>query len=88
VANYKTKTPRKVHLIGVGRAGIAALHAAALEPDLFASVTLHRTLPAWSGIVRQAVPRGQLTTTVHGALKTYDLPDLIRTIDAAKLHIE
>ncbi len=88
VANYKTKTPRKVHLIGVGRVGIAALHAAALEPDLYASITLRHTLPAWSPIVRQSVPQGQLTTTVHGALKTYDLPDLIRSIDASKLHIE
>ncbi len=88
VANYKTKTPRKVHLIGVGRAGIAALHAAALEPDLYASVTLRRTLPAWTPIVRQSIPQALLTTTVHGALKTYDLPDLVRTIDATKLHIE
>ena len=29
VAHYKTKTPRRVHLVGVGRAGIVALHAAA-----------------------------------------------------------
>ena len=88
VANYKTKTPRRVHLIGVGRAGIAALHAAALEPDLFASVTLRRTLPSWTSIIKQPVPQGQLTTTVHGALKTYDLPDLLRILDASKLHIE
>ena len=88
VSNYKTKTPRKVHLIGVGRAGIAALHAAALEPDLFASVTLRRTLPSWTSIIKQPIPQGQLTSTVHGALKTYDLPDLLRAIDAAKLHLE
>jgi cephalosporin-C deacetylase-like acetyl esterase len=88
VANYKTKTPRKVHLIGVGRAGIAALHAAALEPDLFASVTLRRTLDAWSPVVGQQVPQGRLTTAVHDALRAYDLPDLVRSLDPAKLHIE
>jgi cephalosporin-C deacetylase-like acetyl esterase len=88
VANYKTKTPRRVHLVGVGRAGIAALHAAALEPDLFASVTLRRTLPSWSSVVRQPVPQGLLTTTVHGALHTYDLSDLVRSLDPNKIHIE
>lgn len=88
VANYKTKTPRRVHLIGVGRAGVPALHAAALEPDLFASVTLRRTLQSWSPVVGQSVPAGILTSTVHGALQTYDLPDLVRSLDAAKIHLE
>jgi dipeptidyl aminopeptidase/acylaminoacyl peptidase len=88
VANYKTKTPRKVHLIGVGRAGIAALHAAALEPDLFASVALRGTMESWSSVVPHSVPQGQLTSTVHGALRTYDLPDLVRSIDPAKITME
>jgi cephalosporin-C deacetylase-like acetyl esterase len=88
VSHYKTKTPRKVHLVGVGRAGIVALHAAALEPDLFASVKLKRTLDSWSSVVRRPVPAGLLTTAVHGALRTYDLPDLVRSIDSNKLHIE
>jgi pimeloyl-ACP methyl ester carboxylesterase len=88
VANYKTKTPRKVHLVGVGRAAIPALHAAALEPDVFASVTLRGGPEAWSPVISQPVPKGLLTTTVHGALKTYDLPDLVRTLDPAKLRIE
>jgi cephalosporin-C deacetylase-like acetyl esterase len=88
VANYKTKTPRRVHLIGVGHAGIAALHAAALEPDLFASVTLRNTPAAWSPIVRQPAPQRLLPTTVHGALHTYDLPDLVQCIDSSKLHVE
>jgi len=88
VAHYKTKTPRRVHLVGVGRAGIVALHAAALEPDLFATVTLRGMPEAWSPIVRQPVPAGLLTATVHGALRTYDLPDLASTLDPAKLRVE
>ena len=80
VANYKTKTPRQVHLIAVGRPGVAALHAAALEPERFASVTLHEPLAAWSPVVGQSVPAGLLTSTVHGALAVYDLPDLRRTL--------
>jgi dienelactone hydrolase len=88
VAHYKTSNPRKVHLIGVGKAAVAALHAAALEPDLFASVTLRRMPESWSSIVPKSVPQGRLTTTVHGALKAYDLPDLIQSIDASKLRLE
>jgi len=88
VANYKTKTPRKVHLIGVGRAAIAALHAAALEPELFASVKLHRSPESWSATVPQSIPQGRLTSAVHGALRTYDLPDLARAIDPAKITME
>jgi dienelactone hydrolase len=88
VAYYKTKKPRRVHLVGVGRAGVPALHAAALAPELFASVTLRDTLESWSAVVTQPVPAGQLTSTVHGALRVYDLPDLVRSLDPAKVHIE
>ena len=88
VANYKTKTPRRVQLIGVGTAGIPALHAAALEPDMFAKTALRGTLEAWSPLVGKSVPAGQLTTTVHGALATYDLPDLVRSLDSAKAMIQ
>ena len=85
IANYETKTPRKVHLVAVGNVGIAALHAAALEPDLFASVTLQGTPASWSKVVGQPVPSGRLTTTIHGALRAYDLPDLIQFLGEDKV---
>ena len=88
VANYKTKTPRKVHLVAVGRTSIPALHAVAVAPDLFASVTLKDPVEAWSPIVGQSVPAGQLTSTVHGALAVYDLPDLVRVIGQDKVRTE
>lgn len=88
IAHYQTAKPRRVHLIGVGRAGIPALHAAALEPGLFASVTLRRSSESWSSVVGQTVPKGQLTSTVHGALRVYDLPDLVRTLDPKTVHVE
>ena len=88
VANYETKTPRKVHLIAIGNTGVAALHAAALEPNLFASVTLRGTPANWSSVVGQNVPAGMLTSTVHGALRVYDLPDLVQAIGADKVHVE
>jgi len=77
---YRAKVgARKVHLIGVGTAGVPALHAAALEP-LFASLTLHRTLESWSSVMRAPVAGSQLPLAVHGALETYDLPDLVRSL--------
>ena len=88
VAYYKTKTPRKVHLVAVGRAGIPALHAAALAPEVFTSITLRQPLESWSSIVGRPVPSGLLPTTVHGALQVYDLPDLVRVVGAEKLKID
>lgn len=68
--------PRKVHLIATGAAAIPALHAAALEPDLFASARFERTIRSWDEIVRTPVTRDQLAGAIHGALRAYDLPDL------------
>ena len=84
VAYYQKERndPRKVHLVGVGQAGIVALHAAALHPELFTSVTLRDTPRDWSSVVRQKVPARQLDSTVHGALEVYDLPDLVRMVGA------
>lgn len=80
--------PRRVHLVGVGHAGVAALHAAALRPELFASVTLRNTPRDWATIVRQSVPAGMLEIAVHGALQVYDLPDLVRLIGEDKVRYE
>ncbi|HIE96949.1 MAG TPA: hypothetical protein EYG03_28815 [Planctomycetes bacterium] len=90
VAYYQKKrdAPRKVHLVGVGQAGIVALHAAALHPELFTTVTLRNTPRSWASVVRQKTPTGQLDSTVHGALKVYDLPDLVRLAGADKVRFE
>lgn len=90
VAYYQKdrKKPRKVHLVGVGRAGIIALHAAAMSPELFESVTLKDTPKSWASIVKQPVPRNQLDAVVHGALELYDLPDLVRLVGESKIKHE
>jgi len=90
VAYYQKKrsNPRKVHLVGVGQAGLIALHAAALHPELFTSVTLRNTPRNWSSLVRQTTPAGQLDSTVHGALGVYDLPDLVRLAGPDKVRFE
>lgn len=80
--------PRRVHLVGVGQAGITALHAAALRPELFASVTLRNTPRDWASAVKRPVPAGLLEGTIHGALKVYDLPDLVQLIGKEKVRYE
>jgi hypothetical protein len=72
--------PAAVDMIAVGRLGIPALHAAALQPELFQSVRLTRTLTAWSNVVELGYTRTHLTSLVHGALTTYDLPRLAETL--------
>ena len=78
---------RKVHLAGIGEAGPAALHAAALEPELFASLELRRSLVSWSNVIQTEVPVNQLVNTVHASLQKYDLPDLLKTLSGMKVTV-
>jgi len=68
--------PAELHLVAIGEAAISALHAAALAPDAFRSVTLRQMIPSWDAIVRATETFDQAVNVVHGALKHYDLPDL------------
>jgi hypothetical protein len=68
--------PGAVRLVAVGQVGIPALHAAALEPGLFQSVKLARTLRSWSEVIANPLTRVEPDQIVHAALETYDLPDL------------
>jgi cephalosporin-C deacetylase-like acetyl esterase len=77
--------PRRVHLVGIGDVGPAALHAAALEPQLFASLTLRECLLSWSDVVAARPPdNALLINVVHGALRRYDLSDLLAAIPPEK----
>jgi len=76
-----------LQLLAVGQAGIPALHAAALEPELFRAVRLVRPLVSWSNVVELGYQSTPYTSLVHGALTTYDLPDL-RAALADKLTVE
>lgn len=69
-----------VDLVAVGHVCAPALHAAALEPALFTSVRLVRGLISWSNVIESGLSRSQLVNAVHGALATYDLPDLARIL--------
>lgn len=76
-----------VSLIAVGNVGVPALHAAATEPACFESITLRGSLISWANIVHSRLTHNQLVNTVHGALKVYDLPDLVAAL-GAKLTVE
>jgi hypothetical protein len=69
-----------VDIVTVGNMGVPALHAAALEPNLFNSVKLVRSLSSWSSVIESGCSLNQQVNTVHGALKTYDLPNLADTL--------
>ena len=76
-----------VSLVAVGKAGVSALHAAALEPDLFESVRLSQTLISWSNVIHNRLNRAVLMNIAHGVLLYYDLPNLAATL-GNKLTIE
>jgi hypothetical protein len=60
------------------------LHAAALNPDQFSTVTLRRMIPSWTAVVKNPESSNQLVNVVHGALRHYDLPDLIKLAGGEK----
>ncbi|NUM56163.1 MAG: hypothetical protein HUU46_21190 [Candidatus Hydrogenedentes bacterium] len=66
-----------VDLIAVGTTGPAALHAVALDSDkTIRSLELVNAPESWDTAVRTPEGQGQFITSVHGALRTYDLSDL------------
>ena len=89
--------------MAIGKAGIPALHAAALEPALFHSVTLRRMLISWANIVHHRISKPLLVADflhsehqyyyslmgdiIQGSLQYYDLPNLESSLDK-KLTIE
>jgi cephalosporin-C deacetylase-like acetyl esterase len=75
-----------IHLIGVGSAGPAALHAAALEPRI-KRLTLDGALASWSSVVKTPISHNQLTNVVPAALAVYDLPDLAAAVAPRPLTI-
>ncbi len=88
LAGYESADSRRpVHLVAIGECGPPALHAAALEQELFASLLLKQSLVSWVDVVRQPLARNQLANVIHGALKVYDLPDLVAVLPSKKVSI-
>lgn len=64
-------------LIARGFTAIAALHAAALEPKLFASTKIDLPFPSWRSLFDENNLGYQFAFIVPGALAAYDLADLV-----------
>ena len=77
----------KPHLIATGEAAIPALHAAALEPDLFGDVRISGSIDSWTEVVESPIVRSQQSNLVFGSLREYDLP-MLRTLLGEKLTVQ
>jgi hypothetical protein len=73
--------PGPVDVYATGNAGVAALHAAALEPQLLAHLHLKNSLISYDSVVRTRIAHEPWQNLVHGALLLYDLPDLAGTLN-------
>lgn len=85
LAEYRAEdgSPRELHVVAQGEAAIPALHAAALQSDRYASVRLRNMIRSWVEIVRAPETMNQAVNVVHGALRHYDLPELIELAGGA-----
>lgn len=83
-----TNKEKQIKMIAEGELGPPALHAIALEPELFKSLALRNSLVSWSIVIHTPVTRGAFINTAHGALKFYDLPDLVRMVGAERIVIQ
>lgn len=91
VLEYMVKDPmtdrERIALVGVGRAGPIALHAAALD-ERIAHLTMRRSLLSWTDVVETPASIGQLANAVPGALEVYDLPELAATLAPRPVTVE
>ncbi|WP_417381012.1 alpha/beta hydrolase family protein [Gimesia sp.] len=81
------KKTNPVVVTAIGETAIPALHAAALEPGLFSKVNLSQMITSWGEVVKTPETQNQLINTVHGALKVYDLPNLIQLAGREKVQV-
>ena len=89
LSRYQSKEQQPaIQLVATDEAAIPALHAAALEPSRFESVRLERTIRSWAEVVATPESVNQLVNTVHGALRYYDLPNLVELAGREHVIIE
>jgi cephalosporin-C deacetylase-like acetyl esterase len=76
VAWCREYTDAPLSITAYGESTVPVLHAAALQPNTFAHVTLKGGIPSWQAVVEAARPEDQIINTVHNALSYYDLDNL------------
>ncbi|MBI1314814.1 hypothetical protein GC176_26260 [bacterium] len=90
-APVRDAKPQRLYLVATGEAAIPALHALALQSGdapQFSTVTLRGMVPSWEHVVAAPEHTNQLVNAVHGALRHYDLPDLIDMVGRERVVIE
>ena len=76
-----------MELVAIAETAIPALHAAALEPELFSEIKLSRMISSWGEVVKTPETQNQLINTVHGSLKVYDLPNLMTLVGKERVKV-
>jgi len=71
---------QKLTLVAQGRLGVAALHAAAAEAEMFGNVQIFNCINSWETIIGSKYHEDQFINVIHGAALEYDLPDLLNVL--------
>ena len=79
VARQMAKRYRRVYMVGIEAAGLAALHAAAMD-DSIAGVATYRALDSYQDVMDHLHSTEPVSSLVWGALTRYDLPQLAEAI--------
>ena len=81
------RQPSERHLVAIGEAAIPALHAAALSGGEYRSVTIRQMVESWEAIAAAPQTFNQSVNVVHGALRHYDLADLLPLLGVDRVSI-
>ncbi|MDA0285157.1 MAG: hypothetical protein O3B86_17550, partial [Planctomycetota bacterium] len=77
-----------INIIAIGEAAIPALHAAAITPGESQSLTLRNMIRSWTDLAAAPESLNQAVNVVHGALRHYDLNDLIGLAGAHRVFVK
>jgi len=78
--------PSRVSVRGRELAAVPALYAAAFDTRI-SSVRLERMIESYASITRHRIHRNQWENAVPGALRHFDLPDLVRFVSPRKVEV-
>jgi len=78
----------EIEIYADGELTVPTLHALFLDDkNSIHHVTLDGGVPSWEAVVNEPLAKNVLINAVHGALKHYDLPDLMADIQSEKLSV-
>jgi cephalosporin-C deacetylase-like acetyl esterase len=81
LAQHPGVDPAQIRLIATGRASVPALYAAAFDSRI-QSTELHGLLKSYQSILETRLHRLVFEHVVPGAIRYYDLPDLVKAANA------